>query len=99
MSNIQVSVSKNFLILVKNITFNYTKFHEDNISQLEDISKKTLKRWHLDVRQLGVVGCDSDWVRVDQSWLEWVRVDQSGSEHGLVQPIKKTVSFKCIFKN
>ena len=60
--------------------FNYTKFHDDSISQLEDIGKKTLKRRNLDVRQLGVVGCGSDWVRAGQSGSEWVRVDQSGSE-------------------
>ena len=59
---------------------NYTKFHDNNISQLKDIGKKTLKRCNMDVRQLGVVGCGLDWVRAGQSGSEWIRVGQSGSE-------------------
>ena len=69
--------------LIYHAMFNYPKFH-DKMSQLGDISKKTLKRCHLDVRQLGGVGCGSDWVRVGSEW------GQSGSEHGLVQPLLKT---------
>ena len=55
------------------IIFTYAKFHDNNMSQLGDIGKKMLKRCHLNVTQLGVVGRGSEWVRVDQSGSEWIR--------------------------